>query len=261
MEAPDMMSLPIKSESPPPSPVIDPSLQRLDYWSPSQKYSGGDAFTDSVALGTSTPSGLISEMSEEQHSLPVAAGFDSHGVEGTVGEPGVPKARRKGGRKPIYGTAQERRARNCVAQADFRKRRTDYIQELEGENTQLRGENSQLKADVASRDQQIMRLEEENRVLQERFYGRQPPAVYHGNMFLSGDFRQGVSYQAQAGREGDVAPVDRPSVSFQPPPMGTYNSEHFGPPFAPESIGTHSGQLHQNQFNYDPDEQEPWLHF
>ncbi|KAI9680903.1 MAG: hypothetical protein M1829_000983 [Trizodia sp. TS-e1964] len=42
---------------------------------------------------------------------------------------GVPK--RKGGRKPIYATSEERKQRNRQAQAAFRERRSEYIKQLE----------------------------------------------------------------------------------------------------------------------------------
>lgn len=55
-------------------------------------------------------------------------------AEGDVGpshseNPGQPK--RKGGRKPIYATSEERKQRNRQAQAAFRERRTEYIKQLE----------------------------------------------------------------------------------------------------------------------------------
>lgn len=43
-----------------------------------------------------------------------------------VGQP-----KRKGGRKPIYATSEERKQRNRQAQAAFRERRTEYIKQLE----------------------------------------------------------------------------------------------------------------------------------
>ncbi|CAK4028974.1 hypothetical protein DOTSEDRAFT_68942 [Lecanosticta acicola] len=51
------------------------------------------------------------------------------GVEPTQ-EPAQPQ-KRKGGRKPIYATSEERKQRNRQAQAAFRERRTEYIKQLE----------------------------------------------------------------------------------------------------------------------------------
>ncbi|PIB01175.1 hypothetical protein CB0940_01671 [Cercospora beticola] len=45
-------------------------------------------------------------------------------------EPAQPQ-KRKGGRKPIYATSEERKQRNRQAQAAFRERRTEYIKQLE----------------------------------------------------------------------------------------------------------------------------------
>ncbi|TVY51537.1 hypothetical protein LCER1_G007147 [Lachnellula cervina] len=44
---------------------------------------------------------------------------------------GVSQQKRKGGRKPIYATSEERKQRNRQAQAAFRERRTEYIKQLE----------------------------------------------------------------------------------------------------------------------------------
>lgn len=43
----------------------------------------------------------------------------------------TPAPKRKGGRKPIYATSEERKQRNRQAQAAFRERRTEYIKQLE----------------------------------------------------------------------------------------------------------------------------------
>ncbi|KAH6667136.1 hypothetical protein B0J14DRAFT_704709 [Halenospora varia] len=43
----------------------------------------------------------------------------------------VAQKKRRGGRKPIYATSEERKQRNRQAQAAFRERRTEYIKQLE----------------------------------------------------------------------------------------------------------------------------------
>ncbi|KJZ72951.1 hypothetical protein HIM_07714 [Hirsutella minnesotensis 3608] len=45
--------------------------------------------------------------------------------------PDMQQPKRKGGRKPIYATSEERKQRNRQAQAAFRERRTEYIKQLE----------------------------------------------------------------------------------------------------------------------------------
>ncbi|KAL2394260.1 hypothetical protein ABEF92_001347 [Exophiala dermatitidis] len=52
------------------------------------------------------------------------------GSEQPAQEP-APAPKRKGGRKPIYATSEERKQRNRQAQAAFRERRTEYIKQLE----------------------------------------------------------------------------------------------------------------------------------
>ncbi|KAK3067062.1 hypothetical protein LTR53_016282 [Teratosphaeriaceae sp. CCFEE 6253] len=55
-------------------------------------------------------------------------------AEGQLGAPQDQPAqpvKRKGGRKPIYATSEERKQRNRQAQAAFRERRTEYIKQLE----------------------------------------------------------------------------------------------------------------------------------
>ncbi|EGS20405.1 putative sequence-specific DNA binding protein [Thermochaetoides thermophila DSM 1495] len=46
-------------------------------------------------------------------------------------QPENQQPKRKGGRKPIYATSEERKQRNRQAQAAFRERRTEYIKQLE----------------------------------------------------------------------------------------------------------------------------------
>ncbi|CAK7202139.1 hypothetical protein SEUCBS139899_004859 [Sporothrix eucalyptigena] len=53
-----------------------------------------------------------------------------HGGNGSNAQDNQP-IKRKGGRKPIYATSEERKQRNRQAQAAFRERRTEYIKQLE----------------------------------------------------------------------------------------------------------------------------------
>lgn len=50
---------------------------------------------------------------------------------GAPQESAAAQQKRKGGRKPIYATSEERKQRNRQAQAAFRERRTEYIKQLE----------------------------------------------------------------------------------------------------------------------------------
>ncbi|TAQ87769.1 hypothetical protein B7494_g3913 [Chlorociboria aeruginascens] len=68
---------------------------------------------------------------------PIRDGSDDSMDSTPEAEAGIPQdsnpgqQKRKGGRKPIYATSEERKQRNRQAQAAFRERRTEYIKQLE----------------------------------------------------------------------------------------------------------------------------------
>lgn len=72
-------------------------------------------------------------------------------------QPTLPEVqkKRKGGRKPIYATAEERKQRNRQAQADFRERRTH---QLEGRVDQLQFENQQYQQTIQELSLENMQL-------------------------------------------------------------------------------------------------------
>jgi hypothetical protein len=65
---------------------------------------------------------------DQNHSVQSAG--HSHSAGNPVSQDGQ-QPKRKGGRKPIYATSEERKQRNRQAQAAFRERRTEYIKQLE----------------------------------------------------------------------------------------------------------------------------------
>ncbi|KAK5938783.1 hypothetical protein PMZ80_008975 [Knufia obscura] len=67
--------------------------------------------------------------SESLSPEPDSATVPNEGASTSQNPPPIPK--RKGGRKPIYATSEERKQRNRQAQAAFRERRTEYIKQLE----------------------------------------------------------------------------------------------------------------------------------
>ncbi|KAF2765827.1 hypothetical protein EJ03DRAFT_279306 [Teratosphaeria nubilosa] len=71
-----------------------------------------------AAVAEGTPSSVESTPEQE-----VPAEVSQH--------PAPQPQKRKGGRKPIYATSEERKQRNRQAQAAFRERRTEYIKQLE----------------------------------------------------------------------------------------------------------------------------------
>ncbi|KAI9737490.1 MAG: hypothetical protein M1834_009645 [Cirrosporium novae-zelandiae] len=72
------------------------------------------------------PSALKSEASRED-----SLSSPAENSEAELAAPSTQTQKRKGGRKPIYATSEERKQRNRQAQAAFRERRTEYIKQLE----------------------------------------------------------------------------------------------------------------------------------
>lgn len=66
---------------------------------------------------------------ESEESMESSPEGEAPPAANTAQESQQPK--RKGGRKPIYATSEERKQRNRQAQAAFRERRTEYIKQLE----------------------------------------------------------------------------------------------------------------------------------
>lgn len=83
---------------------------------------GDCSVTDMTAVGKNEPSRDGSTSSIASSPEPEAETY-------TQEHPQTQK--RKGGRKPIYATSEERKQRNRQAQAAFRERRTEYIKQLE----------------------------------------------------------------------------------------------------------------------------------
>ncbi|KAI0201431.1 hypothetical protein F4808DRAFT_126660 [Astrocystis sublimbata] len=68
---------------------------------------------------------------EQQQSDESVVSTPDNGGEPTPAPQDAQPVKRKGGRKPIYATSEERKQRNRQAQAAFRERRTEYIKQLE----------------------------------------------------------------------------------------------------------------------------------
>lgn len=88
-----------------------------------------------MATGKSSEEHKRDPIKQDSEESPLGSSPD-----GELGEQGDEQAnptpesqapKRKGGRKPIYATTEERKQRNRQAQAAFRERRTEYIKQLE----------------------------------------------------------------------------------------------------------------------------------
>ncbi|CAG8235352.1 unnamed protein product [Penicillium salamii] len=129
--------------------------------------------------------------------------------------------KRKGGRKPIYATSEERKQRNRQAQAAFRERRTEYIRQLE--TTIKRNEESlqSLQQSHRSAADECLMLRYKNSLL-ERIL-----------------LEKGIDVQAEL-RLKTGAPGAPPKANPMPPktaPAGARNQRHTGIAAKPEAFG------------------------
>ncbi|KMU85214.1 MEAB protein [Coccidioides immitis H538.4] len=95
---------------------------------------GDHALRDGIAATTTTVGEEVAPKAEPPHvegSYSSAVSTPEPEGEVVVHQDPVQRQKRKGGRKPIYATSEERKQRNRQAQAAFRERRTEYIKQLE----------------------------------------------------------------------------------------------------------------------------------
>ncbi|TGZ79165.1 hypothetical protein EX30DRAFT_350483 [Ascodesmis nigricans] len=77
-----------------------------------------------------------------------------------------PVQKRKGGRKPVYATQEERKMRNRAAQAAFRERRTEYIKHLENTIKQHEEQLSGLQQTSRLAADEVLMLRYKNSLLE-----------------------------------------------------------------------------------------------
>ncbi|KAI1854680.1 hypothetical protein JX265_002319 [Neoarthrinium moseri] len=113
-------------------------------------------------------------------------------------------AKRKGGRKPIYATSEERKQRNRQAQAAFRERRTEYIKQLE-ETIRVHESNlSNLQAAHRSAADECLMLRYKNSLLE--------------RILLEKGIDVQAELQAKTGSP-NLGPTHMPQNMVQPPPI------------------------------------------
>ncbi|KAF1816563.1 hypothetical protein P152DRAFT_470570 [Eremomyces bilateralis CBS 781.70] len=81
-------------------------------------------------------------------------------------EHNLQQPKRKGGRKPIYATSEERKQRNRQAQAAFRERRTEYIKQLEATIKQHEETLQTLQANHRNAADECLMLRYKNSLLE-----------------------------------------------------------------------------------------------
>ncbi|CAJ2510207.1 Uu.00g061070.m01.CDS01 [Anthostomella pinea] len=121
--------------------------------------------------------------------------------------------KRKGGRKPIYATSEERKQRNRQAQAAFRERRTEYIKQLEDALKAQETNLTNLQAAHRGAADECLMLRYKNSLL-ERIL-----------------LEKGIDVQAELrAKTGSptLGPTHMPQNMVQPPPIqrGMLNRQH-----------------------------------
>ncbi|KAL2753371.1 hypothetical protein ACRALDRAFT_2110207 [Sodiomyces alcalophilus JCM 7366] len=146
--------------------------------------------------------------------------------------------KRKGGRKPIYATSEERKQRNRQAQAAFRERRTEYIKQLEEAIRVHESNLHNLQAAHRTAAEECLMLRYKNSLLERILLEKgidvqaelraktgspnlgtthapqnivQPPTIQRGIMGRHHSRRSNSS----------IAPKIEPSISAVPPPLQT----------------------------------------
>ncbi|KAI5465479.1 hypothetical protein BGZ63DRAFT_105202 [Mariannaea sp. PMI_226] len=126
----------------------------------------------------------------------------NHSTNATSQEAQQPK--RKGGRKPIYATSEERKQRNRQAQAAFRERRTEYIKQLE-ETIRVHESNlHNLQTAHRSAADECLMLRYKNSLLER--------ILLEKNIDVQAELR------AKTGSP-NLGPTHMPQNMVQPPPM------------------------------------------
>ncbi|KAI0007818.1 hypothetical protein F4779DRAFT_628878 [Xylariaceae sp. FL0662B] len=118
--------------------------------------------------------------------------------------PEAQPAKRKGGRKPIYATSEERKQRNRQAQAAFRERRTEYIKQLEETIKAHESNLASLQAAHRSAADECLMLRYKNSLLE--------------RILLEKGIDVQAELRAKTGSP-NLGPTHMPQNMVQPPPM------------------------------------------
>ncbi|PTB66327.1 basic-leucine zipper transcription factor [Trichoderma citrinoviride] len=138
---------------------------------------------------------------EREQAPPMTAGSGSNIIN--VSQDGQ-QPKRKGGRKPIYATSEERKQRNRQAQAAFRERRTEYIKQLE-ETIRVHESNlHNLQAAHRTAAEECLMLRYKNSLLE--------------RILLEKGIDVQAELQAKTGSP-NLAPTHMPQNLVQPPPL------------------------------------------
>ncbi|KAF2963342.1 hypothetical protein GQX73_g10228 [Xylaria multiplex] len=140
----------------------------------------------------------------QEHSEESAASTPDNGTEPTPAPQDAQPVKRKGGRKPIYATSEERKQRNRQAQAAFRERRTEYIKQLEDTIRVHESNLTNLQAAHRSAAEECLMLRYKNSLLE--------------RILLEKGIDVQAELQAKTGSP-NLGPTHMPQNMMQPPPI------------------------------------------
>ncbi|KAI0390174.1 hypothetical protein F5Y17DRAFT_472121 [Xylariaceae sp. FL0594] len=140
----------------------------------------------------------------QEHSEESVASTPDHGAEPTATPQDTQPVKRKGGRKPIYATSEERKQRNRQAQAAFRERRTEYIKQLEDTIRVHESNLTNLQAAHRSAAEECLMLRYKNSLLE--------------RILLEKGIDVQAELQAKTGSP-NLGPTHMPQNMMQPPPI------------------------------------------
>ncbi|KAI1261178.1 hypothetical protein F5Y18DRAFT_431484 [Xylariaceae sp. FL1019] len=145
------------------------------------------------------------EESQERSEESVASTPDTgNGPDPSAAQQDTQPVKRKGGRKPIYATSEERKQRNRQAQAAFRERRTEYIKQLE-DTIRVHEQNlTNLQSAHRNAADECLMLRYKNSLLE--------------RILLEKGIDVQAELQAKTGSP-NLGPTHIPPSMMQPPPM------------------------------------------
>ncbi|KAJ3556113.1 hypothetical protein NPX13_g10208 [Xylaria arbuscula] len=141
---------------------------------------------------------------QQEHSDESVASTPDGGGEPTPAPQDTQPVKRKGGRKPIYATSEERKQRNRQAQAAFRERRTEYIKQLEDTIRVHESNLTNLQAAHRSAAEECLMLRYKNSLLE--------------RILLEKGIDVQAELQAKTGSP-NLGPTHMPQNMMQPPPI------------------------------------------
>ncbi|KAI2637553.1 hypothetical protein GGS21DRAFT_512056 [Xylaria nigripes] len=139
-----------------------------------------------------------------EHSEESVASTSDNGAEPAPAAQDTQPVKRKGGRKPIYATSEERKQRNRQAQAAFRERRTEYIKQLEDTIRVHESNLTNLQAAHRSAAEECLMLRYKNSLLE--------------RILLEKGIDVQAELQAKTGSP-NLGPTHMPQNIMQPPPI------------------------------------------